>query len=380
MTRDRFDDSTPTPRRRGLPIALLGAAAILAAGCGEPGPTPTAAESAPAFAKGGNGNGNGGGGGNGDVTVRDTDPDSASRGDSLTVLVKGKGFEPGDSAAFLLDEEDTEFVTAHATRFVSSRELEVDVSVTEDAALDFYDVAVYRGGNRRGIGIELFEVVVHGNQDFSATLTLRDDPGDGIRSDGGGGYDDGVRIANGQNHGVLFLGIADPRTLTVAFGDPIDGTAGCATDGDCRKDFDTIAVGVSGALQVLRSEDPADTLPGHLLGMSVGQELPAMLRFGFSYPPDDKQAPRYQTRFQFPTVDPDAPINAEIAAQSSFLTITRTSTTAWTVAASAPADSALLFSKKNKGPKSEREPRDEGSFHLPFVMTVSCGDCVAADG
>lgn len=364
-------------------LAALAAAAVLLVACGEPASTPTSAP-APRVAKGGNGNGGeNGNGGNGEITVRSTDPDTALQGVSLQVRIKGKNFEPGDVAEFLLDEQSTDDITTHSTTFVSSRELAADITVSETAALDFYDVEVTGRGNRRGIGIEIFEVVVQGNQDFPTTITLRAGSGDGLLGDAEGpSYSDGVRIANGQNEGVLFIGISDPRGVTFDYGEPVEGTAGCAADSDCRRDFDQVTVGTSGAVQVLRSQDSGDVLPRGFLGMAVDDTLFAKMRLGFTYPPDDKKAPRYQTRFQFHGTDLSNPINAEIAAESDYLMVTRTAAGRWilwtpTAADGSASDWGLLFSKKNKGPKRDRETRDEGSFHMPFEMTVTCAACPA---
>lgn len=136
-------------------VILLGVAAWALA-CGEHSTQPTIDGISIRAAKGGNG---GGKGGNGDVTVKDTDPPGAPQGTRLVVKVTGSGFDETSELEMLLNEQTTDDITTNSTGFVSSREVQADITIAADAAVDLFDVEVTAaGGGRRGIGIELFEV------------------------------------------------------------------------------------------------------------------------------------------------------------------------------------------------------------------------------
>jgi hypothetical protein len=200
--------------------------------------------------------------------------------------------------------------------------------------------------------------------DFAAGLTFRDAPTDSITSDGGAPYTDGVRI---RSDGIL-LWNTDPRVFNVALG-PLGDPAGCGAD--CLLDFDS-NFSTTGALRVLASPNNDDELPDHLLGMAEGDTLWAMLRTRLG--DFEKSGPVFQLRFQFPVLeDSDAPINPEIDAASSYLNITRKPGNTWTIWTTAsPDDLALVFSQTGRGKKTYR---DEGSYHVPFEMTVTCAAC-----
>ena len=192
-----------------LPWRILVLAALAGAiGCGDP-PTQPGVDSV-SLAKGGNGGGGG-------PKVRQTDPDSAPQDITLDVRVLGSGFEPGAVATFLLDGVATGGVRTNSTGFVSAKELVANITISEDAIIDLYDVEVFLAGpGRRGIGADLFAVVEKGPaQDPPITVTFEDRAGDNIRSDGRVIGDDGRVIYVHEECGVFAtLNIRDARMVT----------------------------------------------------------------------------------------------------------------------------------------------------------------------
>ena len=117
-------------------------------------------------AKGGNGKGGGGGsgggggddGGIGDPTVDRTDPTSAPQGTTLDVAVFGTNYEPGSDVTILLDLKSTRDARTNSTTFVSDTELIANITIDDDAEIDFYDVQVTTPRGKKGVGIELLEI------------------------------------------------------------------------------------------------------------------------------------------------------------------------------------------------------------------------------
>jgi hypothetical protein len=108
----------------------------------------------PAFAKGG-----GGGGGTGGTPVVDaTDPTFALTDVRINVRVLGSNFDNGSKVRFLLNGKSVATMVVNATQFVSPSELVADLTVSETAILDLYDVEVTTSGGKKGIGIERFAV------------------------------------------------------------------------------------------------------------------------------------------------------------------------------------------------------------------------------
>ena len=95
--------------------------------------------------------------------MRSTNPRSAPRGTTLNVRVLGSGYVLGSRAVWALNG-DTAFATTkvktNATTFVSSTELSANITIQADATIDLYDVMVITPTGKKGIGIELFEVLV----------------------------------------------------------------------------------------------------------------------------------------------------------------------------------------------------------------------------
>jgi len=141
----------PRPRRWAAWLA-----AVFLLGCAEHAPTDPSADLALRQAKGS-------GGGGGGPSVKTTSPRSAPRGTTLNVRVLGSGYVQGSRAVWALNG-DTTFantkVRTNSTTFVSSTELSASITIETDAAVDLYDVVVITPTGKKGIGIELFEVIV----------------------------------------------------------------------------------------------------------------------------------------------------------------------------------------------------------------------------
>ena len=176
-----------------------------------------------------------------------------------------------------------------------------------------------------------------------------------------------VRI---RDDGQFFINITSTdRAVVLDFSDqslPSECGAGCkknfilaSTD-----DFPPAAVG---AIQVF-GNGTSQHLPDQFFGMSVGETLLGEMKLGFG---DTRKSTKFSVRFQA-LGDPD--IDANVAAKSNFLEITRDSRDTWFIEAADTSttggDQALLFSKVKK--KGKETVEDEGTYHMPFGLTVTC--------
>jgi hypothetical protein len=80
----------------------------------------------------------------------------------LQVRVKGKGFNQGARAEFLLDDNSTGGITVQSTVFVSSTELLATIDIAAGASLSLFDIRVVNLSGRTGRGSDLFQVVEKG--------------------------------------------------------------------------------------------------------------------------------------------------------------------------------------------------------------------------
>ncbi|MFQ6096423.1 MAG: hypothetical protein ACE5O2_01765 [Armatimonadota bacterium] len=129
-----------------------------------------------------------------DPTVESVDPSSAPQDTTLDVHVFGSGYDRGSKVGFERDGVAAEKVTTNSTKFVSSSELIANVTIAVDADTGSYDVAVTMSRGRKGIGTEMFEVLVRWenkpNYGDAISLTFADATGDNVTSDGRGSYVD----------------------------------------------------------------------------------------------------------------------------------------------------------------------------------------------
>jgi hypothetical protein len=171
-------------RRRVASRALSGGGAFallfgVMVGCEADAPTSAAVvvESA-SLAKGGPG---GGGGGSVAPTVGSVAPAASVQDTTLDVNIFGSGFTTGAAASWSL-AGDTTCVHVRSTRVVSSTQLVARIEVPSTAPLASYDVVVMLIGGKKGVGAELFEVIIG---DPTTTLLVPTADADlGLKSDG----------------------------------------------------------------------------------------------------------------------------------------------------------------------------------------------------
>lgn len=127
-----------SPRLAGCVLA------VLAVACTESPRDPTA----PAFAKAPSG-----------PTVTATNPGASVRDTTLVVQVLGSGFDNGSQAQFLLNGAPDPKVVTNSTSFVSSTEVDANITIAIDAVPTYRDVAVTTSGGKKGIGTAKFQVL-----------------------------------------------------------------------------------------------------------------------------------------------------------------------------------------------------------------------------
>jgi hypothetical protein len=92
------------------------------------------------------------------VAVSSTKPAYGDRGTTIDVRVFGSGFATDAQATWLLHGvADPARVRTNRTMYLSSTELIANITISSDADLTFWDVAV-RSGGKNGVGTEIFEV------------------------------------------------------------------------------------------------------------------------------------------------------------------------------------------------------------------------------
>ncbi len=207
-------------------------------------------------------------------------------------------------------------------------------------------------------------------------LTFRDDPTDRIGSDvatsGMVTYTDGESgvIARFRDDGIFLLNFdSADRGLELDFSVQSQAPE-CGTG--CRnivnvKTADYIG-GAAVAVQVFDDITSRQHRAGQFLGMNIGEKLLGEMKTGFG---GAKNSTRYSVRFQALNGNP---LDANIAAKSSFVEISRASQNTWFIEAVDPGtigggDQALLISEfKQKGTVFQ----DEGTYHMAFGLTVTC--------
>jgi hypothetical protein len=129
--------------------------------------------------------GKGGGGGSTSVTLSSVSPDSASLSTTLDVTVSGSGFADGMAVIWQLNGvADPTQIRTNSTRFVSSKQLVANITISGSATSAKWDVALFSGG-KTGIGSEI-GVIKQAFQVNDPTATWafpHDDAGLAVRSD-----------------------------------------------------------------------------------------------------------------------------------------------------------------------------------------------------
>jgi hypothetical protein len=139
---------SPTPACVAARALLSTALAVLIAACADPAaPTdPSAARLSLGKAPSG-------------PSVSAASPAYARRDTTLDVRILGSGFTAGAVAAWeLAGVPNPAKVRTNSTQYVSSTELVANITISADADLAFWDVAVTLLGGKKGVGTERFEV------------------------------------------------------------------------------------------------------------------------------------------------------------------------------------------------------------------------------
>ncbi|WP_145978986.1 hypothetical protein [Gemmatimonas phototrophica] len=150
---------------------------VLLTACG--GSTLTDATATPAFARA-----NGGGSGSGGTTtvsVTGASPAIASTDTVVDVTISGSGFAKGASARWSIAGDTTQ-VQVLSNSYVNSSTLKARIAVPANATIGSYDIVVTNVGGKKGVGAEVFEVVL-GDPKTTWYFPL-DDSALGLRSDG----------------------------------------------------------------------------------------------------------------------------------------------------------------------------------------------------
>ena len=341
------------PTRASGNLVLCGLLFAALAGCSEEPPSsPNVVSIEPAAGKGGGGKGGGGKGSK--VSVGATDPTETLPDNRLPVHVFGSGFDAGSEATFRRGSTGATLIT-HSTAFVSSTELIADLEAPAGAEVALYDVEVLTARGRKGIGIELFEVL---DASIKAKLIFSFEDGgtDKITSDGRGDYVDGacgvtahLRInpsnpddTDGNARLILKKnklsraeaqtcdGSRDPREMNVAFDDLAAGSPPASHDGQT---VDAWFINIADVENVTQTD-------GTVL-------RPALVYFNGEE-----------------CVSPDGlRFNTDYDALSDFVNVTRIDSNTWTIETQSSADDVAVCVGKNAA--------DRTYYHMPFSVTVS---------
>ena len=138
----------------GAMLGLASAGLSLLSGCSEPtaaGPAlaPTGAAQVRAASTSG-------------PTVSSLTPPEAPRDTTLNVQITGSGFDRGSVAQFTLQGTPDARVKVNATTYVKPTQITANVTIAADAVPSVYDVAVTTSSGKKGIGTELFAVLLRG--------------------------------------------------------------------------------------------------------------------------------------------------------------------------------------------------------------------------
>ena len=107
------------------------------------------------------GGGGGGGGGKG-PKVDSTNPPWAPQNTTLDVQVFGSGFANGSVVTFTIDGVPQAEVVTNSTTFVGPTEVVANITIAFDAQIDLYDVELAGPDGKKGVGADLFNVVLEG--------------------------------------------------------------------------------------------------------------------------------------------------------------------------------------------------------------------------
>lgn len=223
------------------------------------------------------------GGGGPPVKVTAADPPAGEQGTSVSVRVLGSNFEPGSVAEFTLQGVAGK-VRSNSTTFVSDSELVADITIESDAELGFYDVEVITPRGKKGVGTELFEVLLPGDPgtgNIPLNVLMRDDASDAITSDGFGNYVEDVDGVNAHLDRQFMFGTigATPRPPTPRLM--------CFDFGNQSIDWFGVPGPICGT--AIWNTSNHDNDPGGMKALPVGSIMTVYSRFIFRDPLTDDQ-------------------------------------------------------------------------------------------
>lgn len=116
-----------------------------------------------------------------DMSVTGATPDSATQDTTLDVVINGSGFVSGAAANWALaGVQDPAQVKTNSTRYVNSRQLVANITISATATVANWDIVVTATGKKGGIGTEAFairqnknlEINSRGNIVFDASVNV----------------------------------------------------------------------------------------------------------------------------------------------------------------------------------------------------------------
>jgi hypothetical protein len=251
--------------RRLIPV-LLTLSLSLASCRGEP--TAVAPHDTPSFARA-SGGGGGGTTTSTTITVTGASPAIARTDTVVDVVISGSGFAKGATARWAIGGDTTK-VQVLSNAYVNSTTLKARIAIPAGAPIGSYDIVVTDVGGKKGIGAELFEIVLGDpNTDWyfpvgtaAPTVGLRSD---GLYLDNGFSvYGHGVcgvtskifatTAASGSGDATMQTDnpnardrkcAAYPRTLTIAYGDRTDRAPAFANVREVQSPTSSIPVGAT---------------------------------------------------------------------------------------------------------------------------------------
>lgn len=103
-----------------------------------------------------------------DIAVTSASPDSATQDTTLDVVINGSGFVSGATATWALQGvTDPSQVRTNSTRYVNSRQLVANITISATATIAKWDVIV-TASSKGGIGTELFVIKAKGSVDTNS--------------------------------------------------------------------------------------------------------------------------------------------------------------------------------------------------------------------
>src|SRR5690349_8553156 len=91
-----------------------------------------------------------------DMSVSSALPDSATQDTTLDVVINGSGFVSGTVATWTLSGlSDSTQVRTNSMRYVNSRQIVANITVSASATVSKWDIVVTASGKKGGIGTEM---------------------------------------------------------------------------------------------------------------------------------------------------------------------------------------------------------------------------------